>query len=46
MTPSFIPVVCPDCGEKISRKTNENPRLICTGCKGEFVMMRVKNGNK
>jgi len=46
MTPSYIPVVCLECGANISRKTNKNPRLVCTSCPAEFVMVRIKNGNK
>lgn len=42
MTPSFIPIVCLECGEKVSRKTETNPRMVCTGCQAEFVMVRLK----
>jgi len=32
MTPSFIPVVCLDCGEKVSRKSLTDPGIVCTSC--------------
>ena len=41
MTPSFIPVVCLECGEGVSRKSVTNPRIVCTSCEAEFRMVRV-----
>lgn len=42
MTPSFIPVVCLECGENVTRKSVTNPRIVCVGCKAEFRMVRLK----
>ena len=43
MTPSFIPIVCLACGEKVTRKSTTNPRMVCTSCKTEYVMVRLKS---
>jgi len=42
----FIPIVCLDCGESVSRKSTTNPRIICTNCKTEYAMVRIKGVQK
>ena len=37
----FIPVMCLECGERISRKSVTNPGVICTSCEAEFRMVRI-----
>lgn len=40
MSQSFIPIICPDCGENLSRISNNNPGVKCTQCPATFRLVK------